>query len=72
MLCEYIYDEEAGDPSHGLAAGTKWEDIPDDWFCPDCGATKVDFEEMQGINANKKVLRKICKIINLTMIKDRV
>lgn len=44
LLCKYVYDEEAGDSDHGLAPGTKWDDIPDDWLCPDCGATKMDFE----------------------------
>jgi len=44
VLCGYIYDETTGDPDEGIAAGTKWEDIPDDWECPDCGAGKDDFE----------------------------
>jgi len=44
LLCKYVYDEEKGDPDHGLAPGTSWDDIPDDWVCPDCGATKMDFE----------------------------
>ena len=42
--CGYIYDEAAGDPDSGLAAGTRFEDIPDDWACPLCGVTKSDFE----------------------------
>ena len=42
-FCGYMYDEELGDPDEGLAPGTRWEDIPDDWFCPDCGASKSDF-----------------------------
>ncbi len=44
LLCGYIYDEELGDPAEGLAPGTKWEDIPPNWRCPECGATKADFE----------------------------
>ena len=40
----YTYEEAAGDPEHGIAAGTRWEDIPDDWTCPDCGVAKADFE----------------------------
>ena len=43
ILCGYIYDEELGDEDEGLAPGTKWDDIPDDWECPDCGATKESF-----------------------------
>ncbi|KAB2319604.1 rubredoxin [Betaproteobacteria bacterium SCN1] len=42
-VCDYVYDEETGDPDHGLVPGTRYEDIPDDWSCPDCGVTKADF-----------------------------
>ncbi|MED5523763.1 rubredoxin [Gallaecimonas pentaromativorans] len=45
-LCEHIYDEERGDPDTGIAPGTRWEDVPDDWFCPDCGAPKAAFDEI--------------------------
>jgi rubredoxin---NAD+ reductase len=41
--CGVIYDEELGDPDSGIAAGTRFEDIPDDWECPLCGVTKADF-----------------------------
>jgi rubredoxin len=41
--CSHVYDEALGDPAAGLAAGTRWEDIPEDWVCPECGATKADF-----------------------------
>jgi rubredoxin len=44
IVCGYIYDEAAGDPGHGIAAGTRWEDVPADWSCPDCGIAKADFE----------------------------
>lgn len=43
VLCGYIYDESLGDPEHGIAAETRWEDIPSDWCCPECGASKQDF-----------------------------
>ncbi len=43
-LCGYIYDEAVGDPDSGLAPGTKFEAIPEDWMCPDCGVTKEMFE----------------------------
>jgi len=43
MVCDYVYDEALGDPEHGLVPGTRFEDIPDDWSCPDCGVTKDDF-----------------------------
>ena len=47
IVCGYIYDEAAGDPEHGIAPGTRWEDIPGDWCCPDCGVAKSDFEMMK-------------------------
>ena len=43
-LCGYVYDPEEGDPSQGIEAGTAFEDLPEDWTCPDCGAGKEDFE----------------------------
>jgi len=42
-ICGHVYDEAAGDPAAGIAPGTRWEDIPEDWSCPDCGVTKADF-----------------------------
>ncbi len=42
-LCGYIYDPTVGDPDNGIAAGTDFNDIPDDWVCPICGATKDEF-----------------------------
>lgn len=44
VVCGFIYDEAEGFPEEGIAAGTRWEDIPDTWTCPDCGVTKDDFE----------------------------
>jgi rubredoxin-NAD+ reductase len=45
--CGYTYDEALGDPANGLAPGTRWEDIPQDWICPDCGMAKADFEMVE-------------------------
>ncbi len=42
--CGYIYDPEVGDPDHGIPAGTPFEDLPEDWCCPECGAEKEYFE----------------------------
>ena len=43
-VCQYVYDESAGDPREGFPAGTAWDQVPDDWCCPDCGVReKVDF-----------------------------
>ena len=47
VICGYIYDEQEGCEADGIAPGTKWEDVPEDWYCPDCGATKSDFELME-------------------------
>ena len=44
VVCGYIYDEAEGIPEEGIPPGTRFEDIPDTWTCPDCGATKADFE----------------------------
>lgn len=44
VVCGYIYDESKGLPDEGIAPGTRWEDIPETWTCPDCGVTKSDFE----------------------------
>jgi rubredoxin len=44
-VCGYVYDPELGDPDSGVAPGTKWDDVPDDWVCPVCGASKEDFEK---------------------------
>jgi len=42
--CGTIYDEAEGDPSENIPPGTRWEDLPDDWICPECGAFKFDFK----------------------------
>jgi rubredoxin len=43
VICGWIYDEAVGDPEHGIAAGTRWQDVPDDWRCPLCDVGKEDF-----------------------------
>jgi rubredoxin len=47
VICGYVYEEEKGDPVAGIAPGTKWEDVPLSWRCPDCGAGKEDFEMVE-------------------------
>jgi len=44
-FCGYIYDEAAGETGSGVEPGTKWEDVPDDFACPLCGAGKAAFSE---------------------------
>ncbi len=43
-VCGYVYDEAAGDPDNGIAAGTKFTDLPADWKCPMCGVAKDEFK----------------------------
>ncbi len=48
VVCGYVYDPAIGIPDEGIAAGTAFEDIPDDWSCPDCGVAKADFDVLEG------------------------
>jgi len=43
FFCGFFYDEALGLPDEGIAPGTRWEDVPEDWLCPECGAMKADF-----------------------------
>ncbi len=45
VVCGWEYDPEVGDPANGVEAGTAFDDVPDDWACPVCGAGKDEFEE---------------------------
>jgi rubredoxin len=47
LLCGFIYDEKLGWPDDGIPAGTKWEDVPMTWRCPECDAIKDDFEMIE-------------------------
>ena len=47
VICGLIYDEAKGWPEENIAPGTRWEDVPDDWFCPDCGANKTMFSMVE-------------------------
>ena len=44
LICGWIYDEAQGAIEDGLAPGTRWEDVPEDWRCPECGTVKSDYE----------------------------
>lgn len=46
--CSHVYDEALGDADSGIAPGTRFEDIPDDWMCPECGAGKGDYDLIEG------------------------
>ncbi len=55
IVCGWVYDEAKGDPDSGIAAGTKWDDIPADWLCPDCGVGKEDFEMIEMVEQPTEV-----------------
>ncbi len=46
-ICGYVYDPSIGDPDNDIPAGTAFEDLPEDWVCPECGVGKDLFEELQ-------------------------
>jgi len=47
LICGFIYEEVVGAPEKGIEPGTRWQDIPLSWRCPDCGAGKEDFEMVE-------------------------
>jgi rubredoxin len=47
LVCGYIYDPQEGDPENDVPPGTPFEELPDDWFCPDCGVEKDMFEKVE-------------------------
>ncbi len=47
VICGFVYDEEAGLPEEGIDPGTLWQDVPENWVCPECGAGKEDFEMVE-------------------------
>ena len=47
IICGWVYDEEKGSPDDGIAPGTRWQDVPEYWVCPDCGCGKDDFEMIE-------------------------
>lgn len=47
LVCGYIYDPKQGDPEAGIQPGTSFEDLPDNWVCPDCGVGKDEFEPVE-------------------------
>jgi len=47
LACTYVYDPAKGDPENGVAPGTPFEEVPDDWVCPECGVPKNMFEALE-------------------------
>ena len=55
-VCGFEYDEAIGIPEAGIAPGTKWEDLPEDWVCPVCGAEKSDFEMEGSVDSTPQIV----------------
>ena len=64
--CGYVYDEQDGDPDGGLAPGTRYEDIPDDWACPLCGVSKQDFDPYDGPSSGSVSSRRVAPLLSRT------
>jgi rubredoxin len=47
LVCDYVYDPAVGDPTQGIPPGTPFEELPEDWVCPDCGVGVEEFQEME-------------------------
>jgi rubredoxin len=47
LVCDFEYDEAKGLPEEGIPPGTPWENVPESWTCPDCGAAKSDFQMVE-------------------------
>ncbi|MFQ5559155.1 MAG: rubredoxin [Nitrospinota bacterium] len=48
IVCAYVYDPELGDPDNDIPPGTRFEDLPEDWLCPDCGVGTDEFKKLEG------------------------
>lgn len=57
-VCGIVYDEAKGWPDEGIVPGTKWEDVPSDWLCPDCGVGKDEFEMVEIQFLSNQAMRK--------------
>jgi rubredoxin len=68
-VCGFVYDEAKGIPEAGIAQGTKWEELPEDWICPLCGATKDEFEK-QGELAASTTEEPISEVESSTDMKE--
>lgn len=47
LVCGYVYDPELGDPDGGIDSGTSFEELPEEWLCPECGASKDQFQKIE-------------------------
>jgi len=70
--CGYVYDEKEGDPDGGLAPGTRYEDIPDDWACPLCGVSKQDFDPYAGPSSGPVSARAVSQVPSVSRARKGV
>ena len=70
--CGYVYDEADGDPDGGLAPGTRYDDIPDDWACPLCGVSKRDFDPYDGPASGPVSARPVVRVPSVTRARKGV
>ena len=47
LVCGWVYDEQLGWPQEGITEGTPWQDVSENWTCPDCGISKADFDMVE-------------------------
>lgn len=66
-ICGFIYDEATGYPEGGIAPGTKWEDIPGDWVCPLCGATKDEFKQQNHVTSSAPSIQPALEEVSNTL-----
>ena len=72
IVCGFIYDESVGLPEEGFAPGTRWEDIPDDWLCPECGVGKMDFEMIEVKQVAAAVAATSTSVTSTTTASDEI
>ena len=72
LVCGYVYDPEHGDPDQGIAPGTQFDDLPEDWSCPTCGAQLMDFTEIIRKTAPEAVVEDKPKVTKKTTKKKKV
>lgn len=70
--CGYVYDERDGDPDGGLAPGTRYDDIPDDWACPLCGVSKLDFDPYDGPSTGPRSARPVATLPSVSRARKGV
>ena len=66
-VCHWVYDPQVGDPDNGIAPGTPFEDVPEDWTCPLCGVSKEDFDVVEEYLQDKNIEYEVIKFEDYTI-----